>query len=426
VLRPAEGLDIAHRRLADLYQSARAHALEDSLTGLGNHRAFQEEFDRQLDAVRRYGTTVALVLMDLDDFKTVNDSAGHAVGDDALVELSHLLRGGLRRSDRSFRIGGDEFAVLMPQTTPEEAYLVTRRLLSACLEPRPAGRFADAFSFSAGITGSPALGANRAVLLEQADEALYECKRNGRTGVRVYDPANASARPDAPRLLRAAGSVIEVIEKGAVRAAYQPLVDLRTGEVVGFEGLARLIEGAPFSDPGSLFAVAEATGRTSELDELCIRTILAGASDLDPGQSLSFNLSPKTVEAPEFSPQMLANMLARVGLRPERAIIELTERQAVDDLERLRDRLAAFQAAGFRVAIDDVGSRPGPATKPRSRSSGRSPSSPAAGAPMPSRKGSRRRPSFGWSAHSASARDRDTSWGDLPQLHRFERSTWNP
>jgi diguanylate cyclase (GGDEF)-like protein len=355
VVRPAEELDLAHQRLANLYESARAHALEDSLTSLGNHRAFQEEFDRQLDAVRRYGAAVALVLIDLDDFKTVNDSAGHAVGDGVLLELSALLRGGIRRSDRAFRIGGDEFAVLMPQTTAQEASLVARRLLASCLEPRTGDRFTHAFSFSAGITASPEMGTIRAELLEQADEALYECKRNGRTGIRIHDPARETQRTDAPRLLRASGSVVEIVQNRAVRPAYQPLVDLRTGEVVGFEGLVRLVEEAPFSDPASLFVVAEATGRTTELDHMCISAILAGASQLGPRQSIGLNLSPKTVEAPEFSPQPLVNMLAAVGLTPDRAILELTERQGVEEIDRLRDHLVACQAVGFRVAIDDVG-----------------------------------------------------------------------
>jgi diguanylate cyclase (GGDEF)-like protein len=355
VLRPAEEVGLAHQRLTSLYESARARSLEDSLTGLGNHRAFQDEFDRQLAAVRRYGTSTSLILIDLDDFKSVNDSAGHAVGDDLLVELSRIVKGGIRRSDRPFRIGGDEFALLLPETSPEEARVVARRILSTCLEPRTQTDFTQPFSFSAGITGAPSLGLDRNELFRQADEALYECKRNGRTGIGIHDPTRVSARTDSARLLGASGALIEIIETHAVRPAYQPLVDLRTGVVVGFEGLIRPIDGSTVTDASNLFEIAEATGRTTELDHLSIEAILAGASQLGSTQSIGLNLSPKTIGAPEFSPQILINMLRAVGLAPERAVLEVTERQGVDDFDRLRHSLAACQSAGFRVAVDDVG-----------------------------------------------------------------------
>ncbi len=355
VLRPAEEVGLAHRRLTSLYESARARSLEDSLTGLGNHRAFQDEFDRQLATVRRYRTSTSLILIDLDDFKGVNDSAGHAVGDDLLVEFSRIVKGGIRRSDRPFRIGGDEFAVLLPETSPEEARVVARRILSTCLEPRAQTGFTQPFSFSAGITGSPAMGVDRNELFRQADEALYECKRSGRTGIGIHDPTRVSARTDSARLVHASGALIEIIEKRAVRPAYQPLVDLRTGVVVGFEGLIRPTEGFSVTDTSDLFEIAEATGRTTELDRLCVEAILAGASSLGSTQSLALNLSPQTILAPEFSPQSLMNMLQAVGLAPERAVLEVTERQVVEDIERLRHALAACQSAGFRIAIDDVG-----------------------------------------------------------------------
>ena len=125
--------------------------------------------------------------------------------------------------------------------------------------------------------------------------------------------------------------------------------------MVGFEGLIRPTEGFSVTDTSDLFEIAEATGRTTELDRLCVEAILAGASSLGSTQSLALNLSPQTILAPEFSPQSLMNMLQVVGLAPERAVLEVTERQVVEDIERLRHALAACQSAGFRIAIDDVG-----------------------------------------------------------------------
>ena len=355
VLQLAEELDQARRQVGGLGAGAGQETLVDTLTGLGNHRAFQEELDRQLDAVRRYGHTVALVFIDLDDFKVLNDSGGHALGDKALAQMSKLLRGGLRRSDRPFRIGGDEFAVLMPGTRAEDAQLVMRRVLSSCLEPRRDAGFERGISFSAGIASAPDMGIDRSDLYARADDALYEAKREGRTAIRVFDPSKDDRPLTGERLARAARAVIELVARDAVSPVYQPIVDVQTGLVVGFEGLSRPDPQTAFEDAGSLFTVAEQSGRTADLDWVCIRSIVAGASKLEPHQSLSLNLSPMTIEAPEFQPQPLLGLLARAGISPDRIILEITERQGIDQLDTLRSKLGACRAAGFRIAIDDLG-----------------------------------------------------------------------
>ena len=133
-----------------------ADALADPLTGLGNHRAFQEELDRQVDAAQRYGAPVSLVLVDLDDFKSINDTKGHAFGDQALTHFGALVKRGLRKVDRSFRVGGDEFAILLPQTDAEAAKIVIRRLLANALQPALRGHVdPGSLSFSAGIAALP-------------------------------------------------------------------------------------------------------------------------------------------------------------------------------------------------------------------------------------------------------------------------------
>ncbi|HWP61881.1 MAG TPA: diguanylate cyclase, partial [Candidatus Binatia bacterium] len=302
IVRPAEELDRARRQLDALYRSARTSALEDSLTGLGNHRAFQEEFARLVEQCRRYRTSAALVLIDLDEFKLVNDGRGHAVGDAVLVEVARRLREGIRRTDRAFRIGGDEFALLLPFTEADDAAVVARRLLAACLEPR-AGRDAGgvgAVSFSAGIAAAPAMGLHRDELYEKADAALYEAKRAGRTEVRVFDPARSPRLFGNPSALRVA-ALDRAIREHLLLPAYQPIVDLQTGLVVGFEALCRPSAAAGFEDALGLFSVAEAAGRTVDLDLACLETALAGAELLDPDQFLSLNVSPRTLEAPEFS-----------------------------------------------------------------------------------------------------------------------------
>ncbi len=330
-------------------------ALIDALTGLGNHRAFQEELERQLDLSREHGHSLVLVLLDLDDFGALNKSAGHATGDLLLGEMSRLMRTVLRRSDLPFRTGGDEFAILLPHLSVENGYQVTRRLLAAALAPRPGGPFATEFSFSAGVTGAPELGSSRAQLEEQASEALARGKHEGRTLIKVYDPEHSTRTQSGPSLERASAAVAALVEQRAVQPVYQPIIELATERVVGFEGLARPMPESGFDNPVSLFAAAEAAGRTIELDRLCIETLLAGAGALQPDQWLSLNISPRTLEAPEFSAAWLGQLLQRAVRDPRQVVLEVTERDVKLDVELVRERLASCQAMGVRIAIDNVG-----------------------------------------------------------------------
>jgi diguanylate cyclase (GGDEF)-like protein len=338
--------------LNDRYQAALADALTDQLTGLGNHRAFQEELDRQVEASQRYGVSVSLVIIDLDEFKGINDGRGHAFGDRALTHFGRLVTAGMRRVDRGFRIGGDEFALLMPHTDAEAAKIVTRRLLAAALQP-PLRSEEDpgSLSFSAGISALPELAGSRAQLYTQADTALYAAKRAGRTDVQIFDAGASLSEEGAV----AGAAVAEVIAHGWLRPVYQPIIELAGGALVGVEGLTRPQPPAPFADPGSLFAAAASSGHLVELDMMCLETIVAGAGQLPAGAFLSVNLSPATVEAPEFSTAALLSILARHGFPAERLVLELTEQQPVTDLERVRLKLDTCRRAGVRLAADDVG-----------------------------------------------------------------------
>jgi EAL domain-containing protein (putative c-di-GMP-specific phosphodiesterase class I) len=140
-----------------------------------------------------------------------------------------------------------------------------------------------------------------------------------------------------------------------LRAAYQPIVDLASGVVIGFEGLIRPLPESGFADPSSLFAAAESVGRTVELDHACIETIVRESGGLTPQQLLAINVSPRFLEAPHFSPEWLLEVLARQGIESTRVVLELTERENVEDVLRLQRSLAALQRAGIRIAADDVG-----------------------------------------------------------------------
>ena len=342
------------RSRADLqvrYQAAMADALRDQLTGLGNHRAFQEELDSQVEHATRYKVPVSLVLIDLDEFKQVNDTAGHAQGDQTLASFGKLVTHVLRKVDRSFRVGGDEFALLLPHTDADGAYIVARRLLVAALQPTVRDPKVKPLSFSAGISSLPDLADSRSTLYVQADAGLYAAKRAGRTEVIVYDPKEEVAASSAG----ASAAIAEVIAQNLLRPVFQPVVDLNGGGTLGYEGLIRPVPPAPYADPASLFAAAEASGHVVQLDMACVEAIVAAGARLPREMFLSVNLSPRTIEAPEFNVAAMLSILARHRFPPERLVIELTEHQPISDIEQVRHKLDACRASGMRLAADDLG-----------------------------------------------------------------------
>ena len=346
---------LEHERagLQQAYDRARLDALRDGLTGLGNHRAFQEELDAQVAAARDAKVPLAVLMLDVDDLKTVNDAKGHVAGDDLLRATAQVLRANARRDDRSFRIGGDEFALILPGLDGAAAELVANHLLAGALSGNQGG--VGSFSITIGVAAFPSPSADRQQLVVHADAALYSGKRHGRTTVERFDPDRHGMAEDDRALPELAAAVMRVTGPGMLRPVYQPIHDLRTGRIAGFEGLVRPAADSGFDNATALFVAAEATSRTVELDVASARAVLAGASALEPGHYLSINLSPRTLESEAFSPLELLALARRARVPEDRLVIELTEREEVQDLARLRSTLAAFRKRGVRIAVDDVG-----------------------------------------------------------------------
>jgi len=350
ILGPAEHLESTHRDTSLMYELAQEDSLRDGLTGLGNHRAFQEELQRELEAYSRYNVPVALFLLDLDDLRLVNESAGHGAGDDMLREMGRLVREVSRYADRAFRVGGDEFAILMPHTDAEGAMQVARRLLEQALNPRTG----QPIPFSGGISACPQFATTRTQLYAQADAALHWCKRHGRASIDVFNPRrDRSTSHESTSELSA--QIARVVNEHLVRPVYQPIVDLSTGRVLGFEGLSRPFPESGFSEPAPMFSAAESVERTVELDLTCMHAVVAGARQMPHDQLLMINISPRTIEAPHFTTDAMLSILARYGITPGRVVIELTERERVEDTNRLQSALTALQRTGLRIAADDVG-----------------------------------------------------------------------
>lgn len=354
-VRPVATLEAQYREILDAYDRARLDARMDPLTGLGNHRAFQEELARQVADARREGRSLSLAMIDLDDLKRLNDTDGHAAGDQLLATVGRLIRATNRASDRSFRIGGDEFALLLPATSTETAYGVVRRLLASATGGHPTLRGTQRFSFSAGISTCPSPSADSVHLAHHADAALYWAKRHGRTDIQIFDPARHGAVGDERSVEELAAAVASVISRRALRPVFQPIISLVTGHPIGFEGLVRPAPESGFPNAQSLFTAAEIADRIVELDMEAIETIVSHVGRLPDDVYLSLNMSPRTLETKQFHVGELVGILRRGRLEPRQVVLEVTEREAIEDLSSLKANLQRVRASGIRIAADDVG-----------------------------------------------------------------------
>ena len=355
IVSRVEALERQHSDLLQLYGRARSDALLDGLTELGNHRAFQEELARQLVHAERLGTPLCLLVVDVDDLKRVNDERGHASGDALLVAVGRLALTHVRRSDRAFRVGGDEFAILLPQATVDDGLVIARRMLAGAVSGGVPGQPVAPFSLSIGVSAYPAPTTEKHHLYRHADAALYWGKRHGRTTVVGYDPGRHGSTVDERSVPEIAAAVMAIIAERGLRPNYQPIFSLATGDVVGFEGLVGPIDASRFPNASALFAGAESADRTVELDMACLATVARGVGTLPEQTYLSVNISPRTLESEHFQPSELRAIFGRHGITPDQLVLELTERQEVKDLEQLRRNVAACRKAGMRIAADDVG-----------------------------------------------------------------------
>ena len=355
IIRPAEELASSRHDLGDLYESARSRALEDSLTGPGQPPRLPGGVREHARPERPLtGWTWPCCS---STSTTSRPSTTRPATPSATTCWSRWA---------AFSAAGSEppIACSASAATSSRSCCRTRMRTTpgssrtGCWRPASSrgrsGSFRRGFAFSGGLTSAPAFATTRDKLLNQADEALYQAKRDGRCLVRVFDPARARRRSTSAALSERSAAVADVLNGGGLRPVFQPIIDLRNGEVLAFEGLTRLPDGTPFRDPGVLFEAAEAAGRTYELDLACVTAILDAARTIDRRIGLSLNLSPRTLETPEFAPTIRGPAFdGRLGA--SRVIIELTERDAVQDIDQLRRVLDRLRATGLRIAADDVG-----------------------------------------------------------------------
>jgi diguanylate cyclase (GGDEF)-like protein len=333
---------VGGRALMRSHRSALQRATLDGLTDLPNQRAFHDELPEAVASAARHRVPLALAVLDLDDFKYLNDRYGHPRGDALLRRVAAVLRAG-RSGDRAYRVGGDEFALLLPHTDGEGARTVARRLMRRLGD--------EGATVSIGVAAlRPGQGAE--ALRAEADAALYEAKRRGGHGVTHFDDIRddvvitTSDKLDAVRRL---------IEERRLTTAFQPIWDLDAGELIGLEALTRPDESYGLSGPAEAFDIAEQLGRVHELDVVCAEHALEViAEQLPPDALLFLNLAPQTLDLDADADDWLKAAVERAGLPVARVVVEVTERFGGRTASVVKC-LARLRGQGFRLALDDVG-----------------------------------------------------------------------
>lgn len=345
--------DISTRKEAELGLRRLAHS--DSLTGLSNRLDLAGRIDEAVGNLERGSPGIALLLLDLDGFKAVNDSFGHAIGDELLMMVARRLRGSLRPKDVAARLGGDEFAVLLERVDHDAAFATAQRVLAAVSTPFVLSRSTVAISASIGLVhATDACGSQD--LMRDADVAMYRAKADGKSRVISFEPA-MQAR--VMRRLRLETELRDSVENGDFVLHFQPLVDLANLEIVGVEALIRWQHPTRgLLPPGEFIDVAEDTGLIVPIGRWVIEqaTHEAAAWQSASGQplSISVNLSPRQLHDPDLI-DIAARAIRSAGLPAEALIIEITENLLLKDAELARSRLAALRALGVKVAVDDFG-----------------------------------------------------------------------
>jgi diguanylate cyclase (GGDEF)-like protein len=329
----------------------------DPLTGLANRALFSQRLRETL--AEAGGATPALVLLDLDDFKTINDSLGHSHGDEVLMVVAERLRTCLRPADLAARLGGDEFAVLLPEVADEaEAVAVAERLVASMRSPVIVSGREVLARASAGVRLGRAGEEDPERLLRDADMAMYAAKTAGRGGVRVFDTAmhtRAVERLDFEAALRRA----VIRQQFTVR--YQPVVELAGGRLAGLEALVRWDHPERgLVMPGEFVAMAEDTGLIVPIGRWVLHAACQAARDwqrrfpLEGPPFLSVNLSVRQLQQPDLL-EDVAGALDASGLDPDELMLEITESVLVTDQETMLERLAELRVLGVHLAIDDFG-----------------------------------------------------------------------
>jgi len=344
-------IDVTERRRAEARIAFMAH--HDALTALPNRALLHERMQEMLARMARQGGGVATLCIDLDNFKWVNDTLGHPVGDLLLRAVSRRLSAQLRQDDLVARLGGDEFAVLQDGVTdPQDVTRLAERLVAAIAEPYNIDGHELSITGSIGIALAPGDGLDADRLLKSADIALYRAKSDGKGTFRFFE-AEMDARIQARRLLEL--DLRAAIGTGALSVHYQPLINLATGDITGYEALVRWNHPERgFVAPADFIPLAEETGLITQIGAFVLNRACADAAAWPLPLKIAVNLSPRQFRAGNLLP-VVTEALAHAGLPAERLELEITETLLLDKTDLVLATLHALRALGVRISMDDFG-----------------------------------------------------------------------
>ena len=342
-----------------LVADLRHNALHDSLTGLPNRTLLVDRLEQLVTASLRRPTGSAVLFVDLDRFKAVNDLAGHSIGDELLVAVARRLQDVIRAGDTLARLGGDEFVILCPDLADpgREAEAVAERINAVIAQPFIFDAGSQHFFVSASV-GVGIVGAHDSAedLLSRADSAMYAAKRHGGNRSQTYDE---SADPNLRRRPELLNDLHEVAERGELHVDYQPVVELSSGVTTSMEALARWDHPRFGSVPPDEFIpLAEESGMIVPIGRWVIARAVADCArwrqEDSPGVGVAINLSGRQLGDKGLS-TFLSATLAEVGLSPEAVTLEITESVIVTEDSHTDEILAELKHTGVRLAIDDFG-----------------------------------------------------------------------
>jgi diguanylate cyclase (GGDEF)-like protein/PAS domain S-box-containing protein len=330
----------------------------DRLTGLPNRHMFQDRLEQEMALADRSGRPLALVFLDLDLFKEVNDTLGHEVGDLLLQEAARRLRVGIRQSDAVARLGGDEFTLILSDLDDvEHVHRVVNEILLRLAEPFRLGGQMVHISTSAGVTFYPQDATAVETLLKNADQAMYAAKSQGRNRYKAFAPSMQEA---AQKRMRLINDLRGAIGSGQFSVFYQPIIDLRTGAIRKAEALIRWrhpLDG--MVDPSDFIPIAEETGLIIELGNWvfgqAVQQVALWRKAYHPQFQISVNVSPMQFRNEGIAQDAWLGHMHALDLPGQAITVEITEGLLMDAGDAITNQLLVFRDAGIRVSLDDFG-----------------------------------------------------------------------
>ncbi|MBI5659452.1 MAG: EAL domain-containing protein [Nitrosomonadales bacterium] len=331
-------------------------SMRDPLTGLYNRRKFEEFLEYEIIRAERNRNAFTVIMVDLDNFKFINDTYGHPTGDMLLKELAALLTSCLRKGDVPARLGGDEFVLLLPQTSAENGLLVANKLHQTLKEEEfelPVGKIVMTASFS--LVSYPKDGTTKESIYASMDVVLYKAKKFGKNQVLTADSGQDRIMME---VFRQGDFLRGAMREDRIEAFLQPIVEVKSGAVVAFESLARIRNGGTYITAGEFIEVAEELGMAKELDRLVFHKALSRLKTIvqsSPETKMFFNLSARSFADSAWM-RSIPDMVQQQGIACSSVVLEITEREALPHLNQVKAIIDELRLSKIAFALDDFGS----------------------------------------------------------------------